>query len=612
MYRRLIRLALPLLVMLFATACLTVLSAAARDIDVGYDSRTLTPKQSEGQDNIRIETANPADMAPDPNDPNGDGTPGGEDTPGGKDTPGSDETGNGDGGTDNGKTNPGGTTPGSGGSPGANSGGQNNPGADGQPGADGSPDGEGQPGADGSPGADGNPEGNGNPEGDGSPGGQGDPNADPLNPDGDQGDGNSPSGNKLNPPKLDPGAGTDAGEIDPGKTDSDKTKEPDKPWYETLWDKATDFAKGSVAGAIGAGIVIGVVVIGAAIIGVTIGAPVLIAAAVVGIVAGGIYGIMSGENFSWTKGIGIGALGAIGTIAVAQSGVIGAIRGGIQLFRTSGFKGGMSSIGSRIVAYSRGTFTSVRNGLSALRGATIKETFMNAATAFGKTLISKSFNVTMFSNFGINLAVKVAFEGKLPTSTEYLQMGVESFVGALVIDKVANVLGSEAVSKFGKRMANSVVSFAEGLFVTPFIKGEKPNYGEAAQTSFIKSFIIQPIFRTRLNQVRLDRDIGTTVDEVRVTAPGFSDANVSQRQITNRSLDRMWQNGEINPNAVNNNTLNQWNNNGNQVTQRQFDRLLENQNNLDKVANQQQVVEKATEQTANKAVENQYGLKGGK
>ncbi|SEG61274.1 hypothetical protein [Paenibacillus sp. UNC499MF] len=54
--------------------------------------------------------------------------------------------------------------------------------------------------------------------------------------------------------------------------------------------------------------------------------------------------------------------------------------------------------------------------------------------------MSKGFKVTFSMNLGISFASKLAFEGKLPTTGEILQMGAESFVGALVIDKVADLL----------------------------------------------------------------------------------------------------------------------------------------------------------------------------
>ncbi|WP_146065513.1 hypothetical protein [Paenibacillus sp. UNC499MF] len=82
--------------------------------------------------------------------------------------------------------------------------------------------------------------------------------------------------------------------------------------------------------------------------------------------------------------------------------------------------------------------------------------------------------------------------------------------------------------------------------------------------SFIKAFILQPLFKARLNHVRLKQDIGTTLGEVRQQAPDFDASNVSRKQMTNRSLDQMWQN-EINPNTLNQNSIDHWNRRGNRL-----------------------------------------------
>jgi hypothetical protein len=251
----------------------------------------------------------------------------------------------------------------------------------------------------------------------------GDPNA--PNPDspggansGGTGSGDTRSGdadpNDANPNEADPNG------ADP--------EEADVPWYKKLWNKAKDALKGGVAGAIGAGIVIGVVLVGAAILGVTVGAPLLIGAAVAGIVAGAIYGIVAGDSFSWMKGIGIGGLAALSVISLGQLGIGAAIRGGLSLLRSVGFRGALRSAGSRALGFLRGAIGGMKNGLAALARSPLK--------TIGSALKSKAFGISFGVGFLSNVFGHLASEGRLPTVKETLVMAGISFAGALLLDGI--------------------------------------------------------------------------------------------------------------------------------------------------------------------------------
>lgn len=389
-------------------------------------------------------------------------------------------------------------------------------------------------------------------------------------------------------------ADTNTGQSDSGTntqtTNPGDTKESDgTPWYKTLLQGA----QGALAGGIGAAIAIGVVVGVAAILGVTIGAPVLIAALAVGVVAGVVYALVAGDSFSFLKGIGIGGLAALTVISLGQAGIGAAVRGAFQLLRSAGLRGAARAAVSRTGTFLKGAWGSLRSGLSALKGAPLQ--------TLKSTIISKTFGFTVGINLATNVFGKLFFEGKLPTLGEAGVMLAESVAGALVFDKIGDVMAAAAASRFGKHVSAFFASMVEAVTINLAKNmGQKADAGEAVQTSFIKAFILQPIFRIRIGNARDKNNIGTAVSDLEGHGISIDESLIGSKSLTNKQLNQIW-NNTANPNSVQH-----WQDGGHQLTQKQFDQLKSNQTQLDKVEQREEMLEKSAEKIVEDTVKKKY------
>ncbi|QJC50778.1 hypothetical protein HGI30_03820 [Paenibacillus albicereus] len=547
------------------------------------DGSTGSPDYSSG------DTASPGPPDPgrtgdgdvDPGDTNPGGTNPGGANPGDTNPGGANPGGANPGGANPGGANPGGANPG-----GANPGGTNPDGTnpDGTNPDGTNPDGTNPDGTDpggSNPGGT-NPGGT-DPPGSTGPGGPQDPGS--VDPDGtDDGD--------TNPGDTDPG-GTDPGGTDPGKTDPGSTDPGGtdagggKPWYQSLWDNTVQFAKGAGGGLLGAAIVVGVVVGVAAIIGITFAAPVIIAALVVGAIAGGIYALVAGDSFSFIKSIGIGGMAAGFVLTLGHAGVFGAVRGGIQLIRSAGLKSALRTAGSRIASFSRSALSNLKSGFLNL--------VKHPVAAVKSTLTSKTFQFSAAVNMVMNMGIKMTFEGKLPTVGEVGIMAVESFAGALIFDRVGDALGAAARSPLGKRVAATVSQTFENVMVALAKPKEKLDPETAAASGFFKGFVLQSLFGGRLNRLRTEQNIGTAFSDLGGRTVDTVVPNRS-RTITNVELNRIWND------TANTNNINRWDHSGNQVTQRQLDQLQGNQDALDRLQSRESSLQEAVEVGSDEAI----------
>ena len=437
---------------------------------------------------------------------------------------------------------------------------------------------------------------------------------------GTQTDGTSTDGINIPSPNPIDGTTTNGTNIDPTHTDGTKTEStstdpadqanvsaPDnRPWYEKLWDKAKDiaanpieslqnFGKGAAAGAVGAGVVIiAAVVIFAVVLSAPISVPVLIVAGVVGIVAGGIYGLMAGDNFEFIKGIGYGALGAISVIGIAQSGIVGAVRGGWTFFRSQGTKLFLKEVGKKSLGYVKGLGKGLWDAGRGLVTSPIQSL---------KTAITSKTTITGFTiNAAVGFFNKLAFDGQLPDLKESGVILLESVAGALVFDKVADILKKPAISNFGKSVSGFFGGMIESLSITK-IKSlidpkENKSILEQSQSGVIKSMILTPIFGRALKNLRTKNSITTTTSDLEERGIEVSQSNVGNKSITHRQLDMIWNN------RSNQNTVNRWQNNHNSsLTQAQYDRLLEQEKALQNIKNPLDITQKISEESLNKGTE---------
>lgn len=475
-------------------------------------------------------------------------------------------------GTNSGVTTPGGTNPG-GANPGGADPGDTNPG-----GAD--------PGdADPNGGAGDSPDGNGT--GTGTPG-----TTDPGGTDTpDTGDGDTDSGDTGEP-------GTDSGDTESGDTESGSGSTPDsdnpnsesgdsgKPWYQTLWEGTVQFSKGAGAGLIGAVVVVVVIVAVAAIIGVTFGAPVIIAALVVGAIAGGIYALVAGDAFDFVKAMGIGGLAAGFVLTLGHAGVFAAARGAFQLVRSAGLKQALQMAGTRILAFSRTALVNLKN------------TFLNVVkhplAALKESLVSKTFYFSTTINVFINVGFDMVATGEFPTPLKTLGLVAESAAGAFVFDRIGAALGAAANSGLGKRVSAMVAQSFEGLIVS-LAKQEKTDGTTVAAQGFFKGFVLQTLFGGRFNRLRTDENIGTAFSDLGVRTVDDIVPNNS-RTITNVELNRIWND------TANTNNINRWDNSGNPVTQQQWNQLQQNQQALDKLSASEGAMQESAEVSGDKVI----------
>jgi hypothetical protein len=229
----------------------------------------------------------------------------------------------------------------------------------------------------------------------------------------------------------------DPTKANPGDADAKDAKKPDHqtPWYKSLWNKVKQAGKGALAGGIGAAVVIGGALLVAAALGVTIGAPVLIGALVVGVVAGAVYALVSGDHFNFIKGIGIGGLAALTVITIGEMGIAAGVRGVISLFRSAGARGMLRGLASRSLSLLKGAFQGMKSGLlSFARGMT------KAPLATMKSLVmSKTFATSFGLNVLGNYFTHMAANGTIPDFGETAVILAQSFVGALVLDKIFRI-----------------------------------------------------------------------------------------------------------------------------------------------------------------------------
>ncbi len=379
-------------------------------VDYHLDSHHIPAKNGTPETTITVETAEPDPDAANPNDPNGGNKTGNPSAHPGD------------------ASNNGGNSPGGGTSPGGTrqDGKTNSPQAA-------NPEANPQTGTQ-SPGTNSTSETN-------SPG-TGSPDA---NPSGEPAPGNA------NPSSANPGS-TNPGDAHPGdaKPGEAKPNKPKTPWYESLWNKAKQAGKGALAGAIGAGIVIGIVVVGALVLGAAISAPLLLTALAVGVLAGVVYGLMAGDQFSWIKGIGIGGMAALAVITIGELGVGAALRGAIQVVRSAGMRGALRAAGSRSLGLLRGAFGGLQSFVRGLGSAPLQ--------TLKKAVFNKVFGVTFGTNLGANYLGHLAFTGKVPGVGDTAKILAESFVSTLILNRAfkfrlptgKSALGTGKVGDFTK------------------------------------------------------------------------------------------------------------------------------------------------------------------
>lgn len=577
--------------------CAAVPSAFAEDADIDsqLDSYTI-PDKSVPAAPIIVDTAvpdgsnvNPPTYEVGDTDP-GTGQGGLPDTPGGSgQLPGYDSGGGSKGGSVDGK---GDGPPEGGGIDGANPQSPEQPGSadadDGQPGSGGTPGGTNDPQGPLLPGS----------GGDGSTPGVTDPQTGEAGNTGQTGTENTETENTGTEDTGTEDTGTEntgTENTETSDTDAQSTKDPEnKPWYESFFNHVKQAATGALAGAIGAAIVIVVVVAVAAVLGVTIGIPLLIVAAAAGIIAGAVYALYAGDSFNFLKGIGIGGLAAVSVISIGQAGIAAAFRGGWQLITNVGVRGALRAAGSRIATFAKGAFGALRSGLTALARTPV--------ATLKSTIVSKTFGFTVLLNMGTSVFSKLAFEGEMPGLQEGALMLAESVTGALIFDKIGDIVGKQALSKLGKRLSSFVASAFESMTINVLLKRENADAGTASQVGFFKAFILQPLLGFRLNRWRTNEQVGTALSDLEARGITVDSSNIGDKKMTNVQLDRLWNNG-ANPNSVRH-----WGQDGNQVTQNQYDRLLENQDKLTQMENKQKIVEKLTEKAIEEPVKDKFGL----
>ncbi|MEW4371506.1 hypothetical protein [Paenibacillus kandeliae] len=385
-----------------------------------------------------------------------------------------------------------------------------------------------------------------------------------------------PNGVQTNP--------TDTSAVDTGKGDQQGNEQQDnRPWYEKLWDKAKDvvahpveslanFGKGAAAGLIGAAaVVIVVAVVGALILSAPISVPVLITALVVGAVVGGIYGLVAGDNFSFIAGIGYGALAAISVIGIAQSGIVAAFRGGVTLFRNQGLKALVTQLGRGGLNYFKGLAQGAVNG------------FRSLITAPIQTIKSAVFSARFYQAFSVNFAVsgasKLILDQQYPSIQDMGMMALESVAGALIFDKVADVIKAPAVSKFGQSIAGFFSGMVESISMTSIKaainKKDDKSLEQQAAGEFFKSMFVAPLFGNIMRGIRDKNGISTSFSDLSDRGINVSSSDIGQKSITNRQLNLLWNR------SGNEQTVERWAQNGPSLTQRQYDDLLGNQERLD-------------------------------
>ncbi|MDQ1235445.1 hypothetical protein QE450_002943 [Paenibacillus sp. SORGH_AS306] len=406
------------------------------------------------------------------------------------------------------------------------------------------------------------------------------------------------------------GTNTDGTSVDkpnPAKADQQGNEQVDnRPWYEQWWDKGKEivanpveslqnFGKGAAAGAIGAGaVILAAVVIFSVILSAPISVPVLIVAGVVGIIAGGIYGLLAGDNFEFVKGIGYGALGAISIIGIAQSGVVGAVRGGWTFFRSQGTKLFFKEASKRSWGYLKGFGRGLWDSGRSLISSPI-QTIKSAIT-------SKAFKASAIINISTGFFNKMAFDGIVP---DFKDMGIiflEGLAGALIFDKVTDIFKSPAGSQFGKSVSGFFGSMVESLSMTRIKTlidpDENKNLAQQGTTSFLNSMVLSPIFGRVLKNVRTNNGITTTTSDLEEKGIEVSQSNVGGKSITHRQLDMIWND------TANKRTVERWqNNHNNSLTQAQYDRLLDQEKALQSIKNPLDITQKVTEQSVEKGSE---------
>lgn len=431
----------------------------------------------------------------------------------------------------------------------------------------------------------------------------------------------TPSGGVSTPAPAHPeGTDTSGTQVDGTHTEGTSTDKPDqdtvstpdnRPWYEQLWDKGKEiaanpieslknFAKGAGAGAIGAAIVIGVVVVVALIISAPISVPLLIVAGVVGIVAGGIYGLMAGDDFEFIKGIGYGAMATLSVIGIAQTGIVSAGRGLFQLFRSSPtVMSAIREIGVRSLTYFQGAGTGLINGLRSFATAPIK--------SITSSLFTKEMAIGTFINFGISTFSKIAYDGELPSLQDAGVTLLEAVTGGVLFDKFAKVLKIPAVSKFGKTVASFTANMAQSLILSPIkalIKNEEnASIGSQLKDAVVGSLVMAPIFGRILNNTRSKLDIRTASSDLEDAGikPSVNRTRVSGI-LTNNQLS-LWWNRLDKPGDIHPNSLNRWDNRKNQITENQLRQLEAQEKRLQQVQQPLGYVESFVGEHINKVVE---------
>lgn len=354
-------------------------------------------------------------------------------------------------------------------------------------------------------------------------------------------DGANTSGTNTNGTNTD-GTNTESTSTNPEKIDNVSTPD-NRSWFEKLVDKGEEivanpieslknFAKGAGAGAIGAAIVITAVVAVALIISAPISVPLLIVAGVVGVVAGGIYGLMSGDDFDFVKGIGYGAMATITVLSIASSGIGAAFKGAGQLIKSVGLRGALKTAGSRSLSY--------LSGLKNAMGSFVKSPIKSLLT----TVKSSTFKWSTGLNFFFNMSNHLATEGKL-TLGDMGFISLQSVASSLLFTKAGDVLKTGVGSKFGKNIVAYISATAESLSVAwakNKINPEKNmSVSEQLGKGFMSAFVVAPAFSRMLKGIRGKLNIGTTEKDLKTSQISTHLVLTNKRRsMSNPDIQKLW------------------------------------------------------------------------
>ncbi|WJH34643.1 hypothetical protein N6H14_33655 [Paenibacillus sp. CC-CFT747] len=234
----------------------------------------------------------------------------------------------------------------------------------------------------------------------------------------------------------------------------------------------------------------------------------------------------------------------------------------------------------------------------------LKSAFKSPIATLKKQIINPKFVTTFQINFMANIFSDMAFKGQLPTvKTALISLG-ESVLSTLVFDKLSDITGFHAVTQLGKRTSKFFVSFTESFTSAAMFKGILTNPGELAQRSFIKSFILAPFFKTKIKNQRLKENHGSVPKDFEDKGIKLSESNIGKKGMTNSQVDNFWK-GKV---STDSNTFKRWQQNGSQITQKQWDQLKANDARLQQLQKNDKTMEKLAGKVTDEIVKKKYFL----